>query len=261
MTSLFKYSFNTFNNMQSSINSGEFTLSDVLIFLRNPAYTESNKFGTYSNLRYLAWSYLFSFLGVIIVTLAMFLIDKLIVNYFETASVYSQFRESSRNIKTSFGGHKFLIVAVIGPLLEEIIFRLPLNAKKYSVALAVAILVFRLSGNSFVNFYFTKSSLIGLSCSCLAFMLINRYLSSSWLENIREKHFYLWFYAVVIIFGLVHIDNISNIKYNLLLIYPIFVMPQMLIGVFIGNLRVQRGFFWGFLLHVLINSTSLFLSS
>lgn len=204
--------------MQSSNILGEFKFIDVIKFLKKPVYIESNRYEIVSNIKYVAWSYLFSFLGVIIVTLAILFIDNLIVSYFETTSIYSQFKESTRDIKNAFGGHKFLVIAIIGPLVEEIVFRLPLNARRYSVALAIATLVFRLSGNSFTHFYFDKSYLVGLAYCSLIFILINRYLPSSWLENIKEKHFGFWFYAVVVVFGLVHISNINNINYKLIYI-------------------------------------------
>ena len=59
----------------------------------------------------------------------------------------------------------------------------------------------------------------------------------------------------ILAFGLVHIGNLEKLYFSLLLIYPFFVLPQMLIGYFATNLRLKQGFVWGILLHCMTNLT------
>jgi hypothetical protein len=81
-------------------------------------------------------------------------------------------------------------------------------------------------------------------------------LPNNILNKIKKYYYIWWFYGVAILFGTVHIMNFNNINYYILPIYFIYVSPQIITGIFIGNIRIQRGFFWGILLHSLINASS-----
>jgi hypothetical protein len=64
-----------------------------------------------------------------------------------------------------------------------------------------------------------------------------------WLRNRKVV-----FWAVVLLFGLIHLDN-----YDLELIpwylYLPTVLPQLIGGVFLGVVRLRFGFLWAVLLH------------
>ncbi|TDE52993.1 CPBP family intramembrane glutamic endopeptidase [Flavobacterium sp. GT3P67] len=55
------------------------------------------------------------------------------------------------------------------------------------------------------------------------------------------------------LFGLIHITNFE-FSYTILLLSPILVAPQIILGFFIGFLRVRYGFVLGFLMHALHNA-------
>jgi len=117
-------------------------------------------------------------------------------------------------------GLLFIIVAggIISPLIEEIIFRLPLNYKRNYL--------FRLIG-----------SIVG-----------KKTISKFWL-----KYFPLFFYLFVIAFAAVHIFNYRDESSLILLLSPILILPQIIGGTIIAYLRLKLGFLWGFLQHSIFN--------
>lgn len=68
-----------------------------------------------------------------------------------------------------------------------------------------------------------------------------------------EKYFKAAFYFFAVIFGLVHITNFTMTT-NVLLLAPILVLPQIVLGCYLGFIRVKFGLGWGMLLHACYNA-------
>ncbi|MGB1042775.1 MAG: lysostaphin resistance A-like protein [Tenacibaculum sp.] len=69
----------------------------------------------------------------------------------------------------------------------------------------------------------------------------------------RAKTFKIAFYVFAILFGLVHLTNF-NITTNVLLLAPILVAPQTILGGYLGFIRVRFGLQWSMLLHACYNA-------
>ncbi|WP_091393394.1 CPBP family glutamic-type intramembrane protease [Arachidicoccus rhizosphaerae] len=67
----------------------------------------------------------------------------------------------------------------------------------------------------------------------------------------------MFYYLAAIIFGLGHIFNFAPIHYNLIYFYPVFVLPQLIMGFGFGYVRIKYGFFFGLLLHCITNTLPL----
>ena len=157
-----------------------------------------------------------------------------------------------------FGRYSFLMIAIIIPLIEEIIFRLPLNLKKSSIAISLSILYLRFSGN-FLTHILDLSKLkdiFNIGISIFIFLVFMISTKQEKLNLLNREHFKLIFYFIAISFGLIHIINFHNINYYLIFFYPFYLLPQIFMGILIGNIRIKYGFIWGWALHCLINSTS-----
>lgn len=78
----------------------------------------------------------------------------------------------------------------------------------------------------------------------------------------KKKNFKIAFYSFTIIFGLVHITNYS-ITENVILLAPILILPQLLVGSYFGFIRVRFGLIWSIALHGFYNGilTIAFLST
>lgn len=67
-----------------------------------------------------------------------------------------------------------------------------------------------------------------------------------------RKVFRIAFYVFAILFGYVHITN-YEISTNVLLLSPILVLPQILLGFYLGFIRIRFGFLWAIALHAAYN--------
>lgn len=74
-----------------------------------------------------------------------------------------------------------------------------------------------------------------------------------------KKTFKIAFYAFALLFGLVHLTNF-NITTNVLLLAPILVAPQTILGGYLGFIRVRFGLQWSILLHACYNAFFVLLS-
>lgn len=239
------------------INSKNFDLEDVINYLKNPYYTNPGRFSFFSNVKYVLLSYLMCSMGIIAAGLIILSIDYTIVEYFGIDSIYKQIKATNTNVKTAFGNYSFVVVVFIVPLLEELIFRLPLNTKNSSIALAGSLLLFRfLNGGLLVADFSQIVYWANIFVSVSFFLFTRKFLSKKLVFAIKNSNFKTWYYFITISFGLVHILNIKRMDLRLMLLYPLYVMPQIVMSIFLGNIRMQRGFIWGVVLHGLINSVS-----
>ncbi|WP_341222053.1 CPBP family intramembrane glutamic endopeptidase [Polaribacter atrinae] len=65
---------------------------------------------------------------------------------------------------------------------------------------------------------------------------------------VKPKSFKYAFYIFTLIFGFIHISNFE-ITTNVLLLSPILILPQLLVGGYFGYIRVKFGLLWAMLLH------------
>lgn len=108
---------------------------------------------------------------------------------------------------------------IISPLIEEIIFRLPLNYKRNYI-----------------------------------FKLIGFVLGKTRMKNFWFKYYTVFFYLFIVAFGIVHIFNYKDESLTIILLTPILILPQIIGGTIMAFLRMKIGFFWGFLQHAIFNS-------
>lgn len=117
---------------------------------------------------------------------------------------------------------------IIAPVFEELIFRLYLRYKN----------------NYALHFLISIVSPTGVR---------NEQKAETFLISIWKKRYKFIFYFSAVLFGLIHIIN-YEFSYTILLLSPILVAPQIILGLIIGYLRVRIGFVSGLLLHSLHNA-------
>jgi hypothetical protein len=69
----------------------------------------------------------------------------------------------------------------------------------------------------------------------------------------KAKAFKIGFYVFALLFGFIHITNFEMTQ-NVILLSPILVAPQILIGGYLGFIRVRFGLIWSIALHASYNS-------
>jgi hypothetical protein len=203
----------------------------------------------------IAGLYVVYFVAALVLNIPLQLTDKLIVKQFFDFSFYQQLEVNALKITSRYGDYAIFYVVLIGPFLEELLFRLPLSLKKIGIGVSFALIYYRLSVNHILigsehnNVYWYVKLGIAL---CILFLTV-RFLPGSWLTTIKENYLQLCLYFSSAAFALVHITNFAPYNSDLMLLYPVFVLPQFLMGMFIGYARLKYGFLYGVALHGLIN--------
>jgi hypothetical protein len=204
-----------------------------------------------AKIKNLLLSYWYMYLAILLIVLLLLQpLDYFVTTILGFPSIIDSVQKSGVRIAT----FSFWYVVVIGPILEEITFRLFLNFKKKEICLSVffmLLLVLGIRVTSEALFLLSTWVKVGISLSVvvvLYFFVIDNIKFSIRLQRSLTI-------VSIIAFGLMHIDNLEKIYFSLLLIYPFFVLPQMIMGYFGTNLRLKQGFVWGILLHCMTNLT------
>ena len=221
------------------------------IFILNKNENES----LLNKIKLIFYSFVFSFfLTLFSILLAILPADYFITKCLHYESVKSLIHLSSVKIHIL----PFYLPLIIGPFFEEVLFRLILKINRLNFAVFILIFTYKVTGGKIIDFsffQFYKELIFGLIMGCLAYYKFNYCI-----VTLFKKYFKTITIISIISFGLMHIGNLSIIHYQLLPLYPIFVLPQIIMGYFITNIRLKYGFFWGVLFHSLINLTPVLLS-
>ena len=157
---------------------------------------------------------------------------------------------------TNYVGHAtwktVLKLMVIAPLVEEIMFRLGLSFKRRTVALWLGLLPVVCA------YYMHKCHvwyiLLGLAAvGVLIYWLICRFTTDEQWKEWRKKYIIPAMWISAIGFGLLHFRAFSVLNGQVLPFALATIMVPMAGGCAITYARVNLGFWWGVLLHCIIN--------
>ena len=144
---------------------------------------------------------------------------------------------------------------LVGPFIEELIFRLPLRYKKANFIPLTIVIIFFTGTLLFKKLHLSLALSIPLFVVFTAFSIF--FIFNQRMAEDRDKflssNYPYFFYSLTILFALIHISNFSY-SVSLLLFAPIIVLPQFVAGFLFGFIRIKQGFIWGFFLHALHNA-------
>src|SRR5690606_36181397 len=185
------------------------TLKDFLHFLKSPRDRFSDRIT--ANDRYRIFTVLFF---AILLLNALFIVPLL-----GFVHEYIMKIEAAGLLRNFSIGMMLFMAVVAAPILEEILFRLPLKYERNYVLRVLD----KIAGKPvFFNFW--------------------------------KRNFAVIFYLVAILFGFVHSFNYKN-EWNalFLVLLPIIILSQSIGGLFMGYIRLRLGFFWAILFHACFN--------
>ena len=87
----------------------------------------------------------------------------------------------------------------------------------------------------------------------LSFLVFNLLKRKPEIETAIGKRQKIITMVSVVLFGLAHIANIENLHWELALFYPVYALPQIILGYVSSVQRLKLGFVWGLLFHSMIN--------
>jgi membrane protease YdiL (CAAX protease family) len=197
------------------------TYTDLILFLNNPIDQAREPISTKQKIKLL-----FSLLAIEIPFIMLF---SILLKGLEALELVDNKDHSVLKMMQSMPVAVFFFVAVIvTPFFEELLFRLYLRYR--------------------YNYVFT--TIIGLASLTGS---TNREKTSTRLRSFWTKRYKYIFYFSALIFGFVHLFNFP-FSLTILLLSPILVAPQIILGSIIGYLRIRYGFMMGFFMHALHNA-------
>ena len=232
---------------------------EQLFFISNYPTLEQN-YGIWQKLLSVIKIYLLIFVAIFFSAPIFLLVDKLVVNILHHKSLVHQNKQMFEHIFQRLGFvRSFIFICIIGPAFEETIFRLLLSFKKQHIVISLTIALFYFGSSIF----HIKNTMLKIYIE-LAIAAIVITLSLIFIPNtsfdfspiIKKRLIVL----SIILFGLMHVFNYLPFDYPLLWLYPVYVIPQLLMGWGLTYARFKNGFFWGILLHMIINTVSVLLS-
>lgn len=155
-----------------------------------------------------------------------------------------------------------LKLSLLLPIIEELIFRLPLRISKVNFVTSFTVIIFLLL------YKLCKSNIyLAISLSFILFLFLYFLIKeeSSILNKLSvyfTKYFGIVFYFQALIFGFLHLTNyIIDFKYFYL--FPLFVISYISAGCFWGYIRVRYtfGIYICIISHIVINSSYCFVLS
>jgi len=144
----------------------------------------------------------------------------------------------------------FVLMVLAVPLIEELIFRFSLRLNENKIQINVIIL---LSGIILILVQLLKNnyvriSILSLGMIFLVFYLFRRVKINQLISSFWERKFILVFYVSAACFGLLHITNYNPGLFTYLFL-PVLILPQLILGLFCGFIRLKANFTWGLVFH------------
>ncbi|MFC4673978.1 type II CAAX prenyl endopeptidase Rce1 family protein [Dysgonomonas termitidis] len=156
--------------------------------------------------------------------------------------------------------YPLLLIMLVAPFYEEIMFRLPLIFDKKYIIISISIAILFLNKHDLIFAIILLVVFISIS----TFLLYNKKIKlSNTLEQFWTNHFNIVFYTLCISFGLLHIFNFKEMTTAQAILSPLAAFPQIVMGLFMGYVRIRfnNGLIIAILLHIYQNSiTTLWLS-
>lgn len=159
--------------------------------------------------------------------------------------------------KYNLPGWKYLLLLVlIAPVSEEIIFRLNLRINGKYLLLNIIVLIIGISSILTIIYrakWFIILVIVSGMLVLIVFLMMRSRITPAILDFWHNRFKWI-FYVTSAIFGLVHIYNYNLDKTGYIL-PVILIFPQFMMGLFLGFTRISLGFGWGCSFHALHNFT------
>ena len=226
-------------------------MTDILKLYSLSEIDYRHKYPLIEKIKYFAKGILLYFVLQICALLLMFLVDEFLIKKMGFPSVFKLMIESQKKIK---GYYSIFLVVILGPLVEELIFRLILVPKRRNIAIFTFVFSFLVLNKTYYINKIDWLLLVSLVVSgLLSFLVFNLLKRNPKIETAIGKRQKIITMVSVVLFGLLHIVNIENLHWELALFYPVYVLPQMILGYIFSMQRLKLGFVWGLLFHSMNN--------
>ena len=143
-------------------------------------------------------------------------------------------------------------VAIIAPVIEEIVFRLGLSFKKWQVATSLAFIPVFIGWSDIKSLTLISGAIYVLT-AVVIFFAVWRFTSQDFWSRVKKKEMVAAMWITSIAFGLVHLHAFSFISLEMLPYCICMILSPFFMGCACAYLRVNLGFWWGLGMHIFNN--------
>lgn len=211
-----------------------------LLFLKNPYILDQIEIESCKAFFKLIWK---SFLIILTIDIIVGLVISTPLRFFNLFP-------PQREINSSF--LIILKISLLLPIIEELIFRLPLRISRLNMAISLSLIVFGCL--SVINLYLAAALSI-VPFIIIYFIIKKESLFFTKLNSLNSRYFLQIFYFQAILFGLLHLTN-YKLEVQYFYLFPFFIISYILAGCFLGYLRIRYNFgiYLCITTHIVVNS-------
>ena len=217
-----------------------FDFANFISFLKKPGFGEQFEIKSIS-----------SFLKLVLISfLILFVIDIITGLGISTPLRYFKLFPSLKEI--NYSSFNIFKISLLLPIIEELIFRLPLKISKVNIVIPLSIILFLFLYK--FNIYVAVSLSIILSVFlCLSIKKESKLIYR--IDILLTKHFGIFFYFQALIFGFLHLTNYW-IDFKYFYLFPFLAINYIFTGCLFGYIRVKYNFgiFVCIVSHIFTNS-------
>ena len=148
-------------------------------------------------------------------------------------------------------------VAIIVPLLGELVFRLGLSFKKWQVSLGLACIPIYIAW-SYLRPESWAGGMLYVIIAISVYFIVERFTKQNLWDKLKSKWLIASMWITSLAFGLVHLHSFSFLTWKLLPYALCMISSTFFMGCACAYLRVNIGFWWGFGMHVFSNIPGMF---
>jgi membrane protease YdiL (CAAX protease family) len=161
--------------------------------------------------------------------------------------IFKTFNIDHKAIDLSFQ-EKILHGILLAPIVEELLFRLILvfNKKNLTILIFTTFIM--------LGFFIIKENILKMAIFfllILTFVFIYKYINQC--RSYFIMYYKLFFFLIAGLFAFLHFFNFIGISVSNLIFLPILVIPQFILGLLLGYIRISYGLIYSIFFHMLIN--------
>jgi len=191
-----------------------------------------------------------------------------ILNFFNYPKpIYSDILKHHSDCMSNYFFLSLLFGGILAPIIEELVFRLPLKYTKWNFVIAIIAFYFLtfvsqsamcdLTVGNLMERFTYKRSLIFLLILIFTIILTNIKAIEKLLGSIINSHGWWFYFLLSILFGSIHTEPLLILKN-----FPWLILqgaPQILAGLYFGYIRLSYGIKYSILTHSVWNLVALIL--
>lgn len=224
-------------------------MKDVIHTFLHPVYQPASTFSDKKIAFKQAIFFMLKGYGIFLLLIIADVVQKGLTN----VSLFADIGRTSQLYKVDHGIKFFLMVLVLGPIMEELAVRAFMNRGRAMISVSIGgmCLIFLRSTDIISSFYkWPLELMVSLLIGLLSFVLLEKIKFT-----FQDNHFRIVFYLMNAFFVVMHFGNydLSNIHLINYFFLPLVVLPQTILTIALSYVRLRNGLLWSIGLHMLNN--------